>query len=356
MTKETVIVSVPGSPFGIPAGAPEIYLGPNTHMRSEGTWLLGVALNMARHGHETTIIDYQWGNIDKFPLPPNLNLQRGFYGVCDIFIDCGWDLKYAVERFSGINARHYVHGWGGDPAGSNFLEWQAKTGAKNHYMARTSRCFQKQFFEFPYSIYMPTPLVDKIKENPNFKSKKMLWGNRGAFDPSYTPASEKVLEFMERHPEYEYKVLLYSDIEKKAKESGRLDILKRFENLPHRYLHIPYSGIPHDEFLRELSESKILLANGQPSAHPQTLEAVCYGCIPLIWTFAEHHFQLITGQPVNKYYDTNGPDGIDQILEEPDKWQDYYDALKTVTLDHEYDNAYNIFMDSIHRKEMLFHT
>jgi hypothetical protein len=358
MSKETVIVNVPGSPFGIPAESSEIYLGPYTHMRSEGTWLLGVALNMARHGHPTTIIDYQWGDTGKYPLPPNVTLQKGCAGVCDIFIDVGWDLKYAVERFSGVNARHYIHGWGGDPAGSSFMEWQKSTGAKNHYMARTSRCFQSYFFKFPYSIYMPTPLVDKIKPTANFDSKKMLWGNRGAFNLSYTPQSEKVLEFMERHTDYYYKVLLYGDIMEKAKEIGRSDIINRFEKLPNRYLSIPYSGVPHDVFIEELSESKILLANGQPSAHPQTLEAVCYGCIPLLWKNAEHHFQTSSGVNMNEFYpyDLNGPDGVDSILEDPNAWQKYYNLLADTAKDHEYDNSYNIFMDAIHRKEMLFDT
>jgi len=354
MTKETVIVSVPGSPFGVPAGEPEIYLGPNTHMRSEGTWLLGVALNMARHGHETTIIDYQWGNIDKFPLPPNLNLQRGFYGVCDIFIDCGWDLKYAVERFSGINARHYVHGWGGDPAGSNFLEWQAKTGAKNHYMARTSRCFQSYFAKFPYSIYMPTPLVEKVKPKSNFESNKMLWGNRGAYNKSYDIYSDMLLGFMERHPKYDYKVLLFGDIIEKSAALGRNDVPTRFEKLPNRYLYLPYWGIPHDEFLNELSNSKVLLANGCPSAHPQTLEAVCCGCIPVLWNFAEHHFQNQEGIPINNFFNISGPEGIfEQILEDPDQWEKYYTALTEAAKDHEYDRSYEIFMDGIQHKEEI---
>jgi hypothetical protein len=354
LSKETVIVNVCGSPFGIPAESPEIYLGANTHMRSEGTWLLGVALNMARHGHPVKIVDYQWGDTNKYPLPPNVTLQKGCTGICDIFIDCGWDLKYAVERFSGINAGQYIHGWGGDPAGSSFLEWQNKTKAKNHYMARTSRCFQSFFFKFPYSIYMPTPLVDKIKPTANFNSKKMLWGNRGAFNLSYTPASEKILEFMERHPEYNYKVLLYSDIKAKAMEIGRADIIERFEKLPNSILDYPYSGIPHDVFLQELSESKVLLANGQPSAHPQTLEAICEGCVPLIWSFAEHHFQSLDGTPVNELFGISGPDGLEAFLEDPEAWQEYYELLKEPTRDHEYDQAYKTFIDELHRKEEQF--
>jgi hypothetical protein len=354
MNKETVFVNVVGSPFGVPAGYPEIYLGPYTHMRSEGTWLLGVALNMARHGHPTTIIDYQWGDTGKYPLPPNITLQKGCAGVCDIFIDVGWDPLYAVQRFSGVNARHYIHGWGGDPAGSSFMEWQKTTGAKNHYMARTSRCFQKYFNEFPYSIYMPTPIIDKIKPTANFNSKKMLWGNRGAFNLSYTPQSEQVLQFMEKHPDYEYTVLLYGDIKEKALQIGRPDIITRFEKLSNKRLIEPYWGLPHDEFLQELNQSKILLANGQPSAHPQTIEAVCYGCIPLLWNNAEHHFQSIGGTPVNEPYGFNGPNGLEVILDDHDVWQEYYEQLADTTRDHEYDNAYNIFMDAIHQKETAF--
>jgi len=354
MSKEKILVGVPGSPFGIPAGAKEEYLGPYTHMRSEGTWLLGVALNMARHGHPTTILEYSWGDQNRYPLPPNVTLQKEYYGDCDIFIDCGWDLTYAVNRFKNITAKHYVHGWGGDPAGSTFLEWQSKTGAKNHYIARTSRCFQSYTQRFPFSIYMPTPLAPQVKPHSNFNSKKMLWGNRGAYNASYAYASDEILEFMERHQEYEYKVLLFGDIQEKAAAIGRTDVVPRFEKLPNRYLHVPYWGIPHDEFLKELDESKVLLANGNPSAHPQTLEAVCYGCIPLLWDFAEHHFQNQNGTPMNKILGIIGAKGIEKILDDGPTWESYYHLLAEAASDHTYDNAYNIFMEELHKKEETF--
>ena len=350
--KESVFVGVCGSPFGVPAGAREEYLGPNTHMRSEGTWLLGVALNMARHGHPTTIIDYSWGDQNRYPLPENVTLQKGFYGKCDYFIDCGWDLKYTVERFSGINARHYIHGWGGDPAGSTFLEWQQGTGAKNHYIARTSRCFQNMANKFPFNIYMPTPLVDKVKPHSNFDSIQMMWGNRGAYCKSYDIYSDRLLSFMERHQNYDYLVLLYGDIKEKAAALDRLDVQKRFEALPKRYLHDPYWGIPHDEFLQQLGASKILLANGCPSAHPQTLEAVCYGCIPVLWNIAEHHFQDKEGNPLNNLFKVDGPEGaLEEMLEDRECWETYYKVLTTAAKDHEYDRSYKIFMDAIHQKE-----
>jgi len=49
----------------------------------------------------------------------------------------------------------------------------------------------------------------------------MLWGNRGAYNASYAYASDEILEFMERHQEYEYKVLLFGDIQEKAAAIGR---------------------------------------------------------------------------------------------------------------------------------------
>lgn len=350
---ETVFVHVQGSPFGVPAGAREEYLGANTHMRSEGTWLLGVALNMARHGHPTTILAYPWGDQQVYPLPKNITLQKEFSGECDIFIDCGWDPRYAVQRFTDIKAKHYVHGWGGDPAGSSFLEWQKITGAKNHYLARTSRCFQKLFYQFPFSIYMPTPICEKVQRNSNFRSQKMLWANRGAYNESYAQYSDRLLAFMERNPKYEYKVLLYGDIEQKAAAIGRTDVTRRFDALPNRRLSIPYWGIPHNEFLYILSESKVLLANGCPSAHPQTLEAVCCGCVPVLWNHAEHHFQNWGGDPYNRFYDIEGPEGLERILEDLYSWEAYYTLLTDAAKDHEYEAAYRIFMDGIRRKEMV---
>jgi hypothetical protein len=350
MTKETVMVHVPGSPFGITPGTKEIFKGPYTHMRSEGTWMLGVALNMARHGHPTTIIEYPWGDINTYPLPNNITLTKEFKGNCDIFIDIGWEEVHAVKNFSNINARHYIHGWGGNPAHCSFLEYFTKKGINNHYMARTSRCFKKLFDAFPLSIYMPAPLIDEINKLPNINSKKMLWANRGAFHPSYTYQSEKLLEFMERHIDYQYTVLLYGDIKERAIGNNRHDIVERFEKLPDARLLEPYSGFDHDEFLKELGESKILLANGQPSAHPQTLEAVCMGCIPVLWLFAENHFQDPNGTFINSSFTFDGPN-IDKILDDQELHIKYFKALAEVTKDHEYDNSYKILMDQIRDKE-----
>jgi hypothetical protein len=354
MTRESVFVHVSGAPFGIPAGAREQYLGPYTHMRSEGTWLLGVALNMARHGHPTTILAYPWGDQFDYPLPENVSLQKDFVGKCDIFIDCGWDDRYALDRFKDVKAGFYVHGWGGDPAGSSFLNWQKKTGAKNHFMARTSRCFQKQFREFPFSVYMPTPLCEKVKRNSNFKSRRMLWANRGAYNESYAQYSDQLLAFMERHPEYYYEVLLYVDIMQKAKQLGRLEEVDyRFRHLPNRDLSFPYWGIPHNQFLNELSESKVLLANGCPSAHPQTLEAVCMGCVPVLWSHAENHFQNHFGYSYNLHYGVDGPnEAFDLMLEDFDAWETYYTLLTDAAKDHEYDNAYSIFKEELLEKDL----
>jgi hypothetical protein len=201
---------------------------------------------------------------------------------------------------------------------------------------------------------MPTPLVEKVKPKSNFESNKMLWGNRGAYNKSYDIYSDMLLGFMERHPKYDYKVLLFGDIIEKSAALGRNDVPTRFEKLPNRYLYLPYWGIPHDEFLNELSNSKVLLANGCPSAHPQTLEAVCCGCIPVLWNFAEHHFQNQEGIPINNFFNISGPEGIfEQILEDPDQWEKYYTALTEAAKDHEYDRSYEIFMDGIQHKEEI---
>jgi len=157
---------------------------------------------------------------------------------------------------------------------------------------------------------------------------------------------------MERHPKYDYKVLLYGDILEKSAALGRADVPARFEKLPNRWLYLPYWGIPHDEFLNELSNSKVLLANGCPSAHPQTLEAVCCGCVPVLWNFAEHHFQNLQGEPYNSFYNICGPEGtFEEILENFDRWEAYYTVLTEAARDHEYDRSYEIFMDGIQLKE-----
>lgn len=380
--KETIAVYVPGSPFGVKPGEKEIYRGANTHMRSEGSWMLGMALNMARHGHPTTILEYPWGNIHDYPLPENISLQPHsdiYKGKFDIYLSMGWEDVVAPKRCSGIDAKIFLNGWGGNPRHST-LESYIKNHPdkmKNHYLARWSRCFANLFDTYEYGFYAPTPIVDKIPEKGNFNTKKTLWGNRGAFNPGYKKYSLEILDFMEKYPEYEHTVLLYDDIKQRClheknwygdgiggKEGAW--IVSRFESLKNKNLIDTYQGLPHDEFLKELGDSKLLLANGQPSCHPQTLEAVCMGAIPLVWNFADHHFkdvpsdkskygkELHERDPAYKYpnveFGINGTDGLDQIMNNEDLYQKYYSELRRVTVDHEFDNAYNIFIHNVKEK------
>lgn len=307
--------------------------------------MLGIALNMARHGHPTTILAYQWGDQSRYPLPENVTLQGECRGKCDYFLDVGWDSQYAPQRFADVQARHYVHGWGGDPAGSTFLPYAQSHRLTNHYMARNSRALRAAFDRYPFSIYAPTPLVQHVPEAPNFDSRRTLWANRGAFHPTYAPYSEQVLALMERLPDYEHTVLLWGDVKTRATDLGRPDIVTRFEGLPKVKLDEPYWGIPHDAFLRALGDSKLLLANGQGSIPPQTLEAVCMGCVPLLWPGPEHHFGDIAHR--------HGLLGtaIERVLEGRGAFTEYYNDLAEVARDHEWDRSYALLIRAFEEKE-----
>ncbi len=342
-------------PFGHSGDKGE-FKGAYTHCRSEGTWLLGVALNMAQHGHYVTIMGYQWGDPSIYPIPQNVHLQDTIQGEFDIYIDAGWDDTYAPKRVEKIKSKIYIHAWGGSPHTSSLISYVESRNIKNHFMARPSKAFWKEYTTYPYGIYMPTPLVDKIKVKGNFDSDKMLWGNRGAFNKEYAKDSQKVLEFMVKwKDEYRYKVLLWGDIIEKVRQNFDLDysddIIRKFKYLKNCEFVEPYIGIGHDEFLNELSESKILLDTAHPPEHPQNLEAVCMGAIPLIWRKSEHHFQILpqsgNSVNVNELYEVDGPDGMDRIINDEELYQRYFDSLKTVTLDHEYNRAYTIFMQEI---------
>ncbi len=347
MTKESFFINVQGEPFGN-----GILCGGNTHMRGEGVWMLDIALNMARHGHDVTILAYQWGDTTKYLLPKNITLQKEFEGDCDVFMDSGWEDTCAPQRYKDINAKCYIHGWHGDPAATTFLKYQKTNNLKNHYIGGMSRCFKYYCDQYPFSIYAPIPLVDKIKALPNIDSKKMLWANKGALHVAYIKYSEQILEFMERHLDYEYTILFYGDIiDRATNEVKRPEMIKRFENLPNVNLIEPYCGLPHDELMKELDNSILLLDNGQPSAHPQSLEALCMGCIPLIWDVGEHnhHFQTKNYENVPKRYGIEGPN-MDKLLDDKSLHIEYYNALKDVTTDHEYDNAYDILMNQIYNR------
>lgn len=356
-TKETIGIQVSCAPSGH-SGYKE-YKGPWTHCRSEGTYLLSLALNLARHGHSVTIFEYQWGDQERYPLPDRIKLQKEMNGEYDIYLGTGWD------ECSSVKARIYCHGWGGDPFSSHLIDYVNKKGIKNHFMMRNSRAFWNNFGDYPYSIYVPIPLVDKIEKKGNFESKKMLWGNRSAFNGDYyIQNSEKVLEFMEKWSgSYKYKVLLWGEIKENAMLFGRTDIIRRFEELRNKNketeLVEPDIGIGHDEFLTELKESKILLDAGHPGEHPQNLEAICMGAIPLIWKKTEHHFQNIIKDDngknkstnINDIYGIDGSNGIDKIMNDEDLYQKYFSALREVTTDHEFDKAYDIFISEIKKKE-----
>ena len=367
MSKEKIACQVSCHPFGHSGDKGE-FRGPSTHCRSEGTWILAIALNMARHGHDVTIIGYQLGDPMKYPIPNNVTVHDIQYPPqqikedFDIFIDPGWDNINAPKRCEEIKSKIYIHGWGGSPYSSELLSYVTPRNIKNHFMARPSRGFQKEYIGYPYGIYMPHPLVDKIKDKGNFSSKKMLWGNRGAFykesNTDYSIVSEKVLEFMEKwQSKYKYKILLWGDIIERARNSGRTDIIKRFENLKEKELIEPYIGIGHDEFLNELNESKILLDTAHPGVHPQNLEAICMGAIPLIWkneTRGEHHFQKTDEEGnsiyINNLFNVDGPHGMDRIINSEELYQQYFKNLKDVTIDHEYDTSYKIFINQIREK------
>lgn len=366
----TVGCNVACSPFGHNQDGK--YKGQSTHCRTEGVSVLNVALNMARHGHEVTLCGYQWcepGDESKYPLPANVKLQKEVGGKYDVWFDAGWSIPHAEERCSKVDAQIYCHTWGGNPDSSHLEEsiCNGKTKGK-HYMARVSRAFWREFDKYPYSIYMPTPLIEKIRAEGNYNSNKMLWANRGSWNKDYASRSEKILEWMEKHPEYEYTVLLWGDIKEKAHQffdkNYADSIVQRFENLKNKELIEPYTGLPHDEFLNELSKSKILLDSAHPPEHLANIEAVCMGCIPLIWNGAgEHHFQWITeamsisnclsspkqGHKINEAFGMDGVN-VDRILNTETLYQRYFKELSRVTVDHEWENAYQIFVDELKKK------
>lgn len=375
--KFNVGTNVSCSPFG--HGQSGKYKGQSTHCRTEGISVLNVALNMARHGHQVTICGYQWWQNDedkiKYPLPPNITLQKEIGGKYDVWLDAGWSIPHAEERCSKVDAQIYCHTWGGNPNSSHLDESIANGKTKGkHYMARVSRAFWKEFNDYSYSIYMPTPLVEKIRPVGNYNSNKMLWANRGSWNKDYAARSEKILSWMEKHPDYDYTVLLWGDIKEKAHsffDKNYADsIVQRFEGLKNKELLEPYTGLSHDKFLEELGKSKISLDSAHPPEHLANLEAVCMGCIPLIWNGAgEHHFQRITQAisikalpsiqeidgdcksiKVNEMFDMDGINGIDRMLNTEGLYQRYFEELSNVTIDHEWENSYKIFMKQLEER------
>lgn len=330
MSKESFIVHVCGAPFGIDPGSKAVYKGPWTHMRSEGTWLLSVALNLARNGHPVTIAMYDWGD---YPIPENVSFTKEFKGKFDYYIDVGGPWEIGGTRMNDVKAGKYIWGWGGSPNYPEFLNdnWKDKWR-----VARPNACYKEGYDALPPNrgLYMPIPAAEK-QYPPNVSANMMLWGSRGAFNNVYTENSELILQLMERHPEYNYLVLLFGDIREKAS----VEIVERFKRLPNGYLNEPYYGLDHDELISRLKQSAFLLSNGTPGCNPLPIEAVCYGGITLVWT--DSPFQPLIAK--YGYYGAN----VDELIGSKDNYIKYQKAQAEIASDHIWDNAYRIFMKEL---------
>ena len=181
---------------------------------------------------------------------------------------------------------------------------------------------------------MPIPTAEK-QYPPNASANMMLWGNRGAFNKECTKGSELILQLMERHPEYNYLVLLFGDIREKASA----EIVSRFKQLPNGHLNEPYYGLDHDDLIARLKQSAILLSNGAPGCNPLPIEAVCYGGITLVWDDSPF-------QPLADKYGYYGAD-IDELIKSKERYIEYQKAQAEVASDHIWDNAYSIFMQEL---------
>lgn len=339
---ESFLVHVCGGPFGIDPGSESIYKGPWTHMRSEGTYTLAIALNLAQHGHPVTIAMYGWGDQNKYPLPENVSLIKSFEGTYDYYIDHGEPWDAFEQRGKNVKASKYIFGYGGAPNHPKFFDdnWDPRWR-----VARPNLCFKDWYDKLPPNrgIYMPHPLSEKLYP-PNVDSKYMVWGNRGSFcTADYSRASEQVLQLMERHSEYTYLVLLYSDIKgthfDKKIPGASPDIISRFEKLPDVVLDEPYYGLDHDVLLGKLKKSKVLLSNGRPACNPLPIEQVCFGGITLAWE--EGPFVTVAQK-----YGFFGA-GIDELLDSRELYIKYQEEQADIAKDHVYENAYRIFMEEL---------
>lgn len=337
MTLESFFVVVQGNPY---KGE---FKGQHTQMRGEGRWELNLALNLARHGHPVSILDFKWGDTSKYPLPENITLEQTGYeifrGNCDVFFKAGWEDCKEPIIYRNVKAKMYIHGWFGNPKSSSFLNYHNKHifSTKNHYMAGLDKSYE----DFPCDmyIYVPLPTTEKIKDYPNVNSNKVLFANKGAFDENYLHVSLKILKWILQNSQYQYTILFYRDIEKRLQNQLQYQIIEK--------LHAPNirlidSGLSHEEFIKELDESILLL--DQPILHPQTAEAISMGCIPI---FLGHE------DPVRiKGFDIVHIDHDKQLkfLEGKIDTVEYYNLLKNLIIDNQYDNAYQILMKQIRNK------
>lgn len=335
--KEKIFVVVQGNPY---KGE---FKGQHTQMRGEGRYELNLALNLARHGHPVSILNFRWGDTNKYPLPPNIKLEQTnweiFGGDCDIYIKTGWEDCKEPMIHRNVHAKVYLHGWFGNPKMSSFFNYynQHKFLLKNHYMFG----LKPSFDGFPQDIYVyvPMPIIEKIKEYPNINSKKVLYANKEGFDGEFLYISIKNLEWMEQHPEYQYTILFFDNIEKTLKEQKLYNIIDRITKIPN--VNLVSGGIPHDELINELGKSILLL--DLAGLHPLTTEAISMGCIPI--------FLGNDGVRVHAIIDIGlDPEKQQKFLynmNDNTSFIEYYNYLRSKIEDQQYDNSYNIFMEGI---------
>ena len=338
--KEKFFIVVQGNPY---KGE---FKGQHTQMRGEGRWELNLALNLARHGHPVSILGFKWGDTSKYPLPENITLEQTgweiFGGNCDVFFKAGWEDCKEPMIYRNVKAKIYIHGWYGSPKSSSFLNFhkQHKFSTKNHYMAGLDKSYE----DFPRDmyIYSPIPIIEKIKDSPNINSNKVLLANKGVFSGDYLYVSLKMLEWIIQNPKYQYTILFYDDIEKRLKEQMMHYIIEKLHTPKIRLIN---GGLSHEEYIKELVDSIFLL--DQPILHPQTAEAISAGCTP-IFLGHEDTERINAFKVINVDHDKQL-----RFLEGKIDIIEYYNLLKNLIIDQQYDNAYQILMKEIQDKVII---
>lgn len=313
-----------GGPQGLSTDPDACFKGVSTHLRSEGTYILEHALNLARHGIEVEYQCEMWGSND---IPHNLNIVKTITD-CDVLLSSG------LEEYSTISNNLHLHFWGSTSDELNCLSGK-------HIYLQGYNFILNAWKNNTHGMYAPHPIYEK-QLKPNVNSTNTLWANRGAFfNTQYASESEPLLQILERHQDFNHTILLFDNI----REEGGNAIASRFENLHNRKLIRPLSGVNHTEFINLLSKSKFLMSFIRQQVAPTPIEAVAYGAVPFVYSNSQHNFETIL-----KDFDLDGIK-TEKLFTDDELYIEYHTALSQYIVNHSYDNSFNILMSGI--KERL---
>lgn len=353
--------------------------GLNSLVRGEGRWTMKMGYVLAQHGHDVTLVGTPGrGSIPGCKIATWNDYHRlVHYGPYNFFIDSCW-YKAIAPRNCGIPAEVYLRCfWGVDEQYDTIRQDYYDYRHWASYPTKEVWYHLKNHKNAKYARFLPTPMVESVKNISNFDKNFIFWPLKNPFEFKHMI---KLAEYMfnlmlEMSRKHNLKpVILFSDCIDPQSQWGPLtpgyigDIIKRAKRngaqktengvsfLDTEIGYIFSGGVPHSFLMSLLSRSKLMITNGDPPASPIYVESVSEGCLPLVWGQAlfsdvpEKEGVALVKQLSDTfdldYCDRKIKPLVDRFLSDSLFYEDILGKFQAEARAYEHETACNILMDS----------